>query len=87
FVNKVDREGRPVFETLDEVADALALDVAPMSWPIGMGGVFQGVLDFATDTIARPEGDSREYLGRRTPAENIPEDIAEEIELGRAGYP
>jgi peptide chain release factor 3 len=27
FVNKVDREGRSVFETLDEVADALALDV------------------------------------------------------------
>ena len=27
FVNKVDREGRPAFETIDEVADALALDV------------------------------------------------------------
>ncbi len=87
FVNKVDREGRSVFETLDEVADALALDVVPMSWPIGMGGVFQGVLDFATDTISRPEGDSREFLGTRTPAEGIPDDIAEEIELGRGGYP
>ncbi|PKB14641.1 peptide chain release factor 3 (bRF-3) [Novosphingobium kunmingense] len=87
FVNKVDREGRSVFETLDEVADALALDVVPMSWPIGMGGVFQGVLDFATDTISRPEGDSREFLGTRTPAEGIPDDIAEEIELARGGYP
>ncbi|WP_408589468.1 peptide chain release factor 3 [Novosphingobium sp.] len=91
FVNKVDREGRAVFETLDEVADALALDVAPMSWPIGMGGVFEGVLDFATNTIARPEGDSREYLGKRDAADSsagaIPDDIAEEIELGRAGYP
>ncbi|MFO1255611.1 MAG: peptide chain release factor 3 [Sphingomonadaceae bacterium] len=86
FVNKVDREGRSVFETLDEVADALALDVVPMSWPIGMGGVFQGVLDFATDTISRPEGDSREFLGKVTPAEGIPADIAEEIELARAGY-
>ncbi|WP_296677022.1 peptide chain release factor 3 [Novosphingobium sp.] len=87
FVNKVDREGRSVFETLDEVADALALDVCPMSWPIGMGGVFQGVLDFATDTISRPEGDSREFLGKRTAAEGIPDDIAEEIELARGGYP
>ena len=42
FVNKVDREGRPVFELLDEIADMLALDVAPMSWPIGMGGEFEG---------------------------------------------
>jgi peptide chain release factor 3 len=87
FVNKVDREGRSVFETLDEVADALALDVVPMSWPIGMGGIFQGVMNFADDTIARPEGDSREFLGKREPANDIPEDIAEEIELARAGYP
>ncbi|TWH81923.1 peptide chain release factor 3 (bRF-3) [Novosphingobium taihuense] len=87
FVNKVDREGRSVFETLDEVADALALDVVPMSWPIGMGGIFQGVMNFADETIARPEGDSREFLGKREPATDIPEDIAEEIELARAGYP
>lgn len=87
FVNKVDREGRSVFETLDEVADALALDVVPMSWPIGMGGIFQGVMNFADETIARPEGDSREFLGNREPAVDIPDDIAEEIELARAGYP
>jgi peptide chain release factor 3 len=89
FVNKVDREGRSVFETLDEVADALALDVVPMSWPIGLGGEFKGVLDFATGLIARPEGDSREFLGTRDPvsAENVPADIAEEIELARGGYP
>ena len=87
FVNKVDREGRSVFETLDEVADALALDVVPMSWPIGMGGIFQGVLNLATNTISRPEGDSREFLGKVEPAADIPEDIAEEIELAQAGYP
>ena len=87
FVNKVDREGRSVFEILDEVADALALDVCPMSWPIGMGGEFKGVLDFATNTIARPEGPSREFLGKVTPADDIPADIADEIELGQGGYP
>jgi peptide chain release factor 3 len=86
FVNKVDREGRSPFETLDEVADALALDVVPMSWPVGMGGVFEGVLDFASNTISRPEGDSREFLGKITPAEGIPAEIAEEIELAQAGY-
>ena len=86
FVNKVDREGRAVFETLDEVADALALDVVPMSWPVGMGGTFQGVLDFATGLVSRPEGDSREFLGQRETME-IPADIAEEIELAQAGYP
>ena len=87
FVNKVDREGRSVFETLDEVADALALDVCPMSWPIGLGGEFKGVLDFATNTIARPEGPSREFLGKVEPATDIPAQIAEEIELAQGGYP
>ncbi|MCB2058383.1 MAG: peptide chain release factor 3 [Novosphingobium sp.] len=86
FVNKVDREGRSPFETLDEVADALALDVVPMSWPVGMGGLFEGVLDFATNTISRPEGDSREFLGKRESAE-LPAGIAEEVELAQGGYP
>lgn len=87
FVNKVDREGRSLFEILDEVADALALDVSPQSAPLGMGGLFAGVLDFATATVARPEGDSREYLGKREPVGELPADLAEEIELVREGYP
>jgi peptide chain release factor 3 len=86
FVNKVDREGRSPFETLDEVADALALDVCPMAWPVGLGGEFQGVLDFATGLISRPEGPSREFLGKREQAE-LPAAIAEEVELARGGYP
>ncbi|MFM6932964.1 MAG: EF-Tu/IF-2/RF-3 family GTPase, partial [Novosphingobium sp.] len=51
------------------------------------GGEFQGVLDFATNTIARPEGPSREFLGKVEPAADIPDTIAEEIELGQGGYP
>lgn len=87
FINKVDREGRPGFELLDEVADMLALDVSPQSWPIGMGGLFQGILDFSNETIARPEGDSREFLGKRDVAAEIPAEFAEEIDLARGAYP
>ena len=87
FVNKVDREGRPIFEILDEVADALALDVSPQSAPLGMGGLFTGVLDFATNSVAKPEGGSKEYLGKREPLGDLPEELAEEIELTRIGYP
>jgi len=86
FVNKVDREGRPPFELLDEIADVLALDVAPMSWPVGMGGQFQGVLDLTTNKVSRPEGDSREFLGKIDDAPELPIDIAEEVELAQAGY-
>lgn len=87
FVNKVDREGRPVFELLDEIADMLALDVSPQAWPVGMGGQFQGVLDFATGTIARPEGPSKEFRGTRETMAELPQDVAENIELAQIGYP
>ncbi len=87
FVNKVDREGRDPFETLDEVADMLALDVSPQMWPIGMGGEFEGILDFATGTVSRPEGPSKEFLGKRDANAAIPERFADEIELARGGYP
>lgn len=86
FINKVDREGRPPFELLDEIADVLALDVAPMSWPVGMGGQFQGVLDLVTNKVSRPEGGSREFLGKVDDAPELPIEIAEEVELAQAGY-
>ncbi|MEP0642241.1 peptide chain release factor 3, partial [Parasphingorhabdus sp.] len=63
FVNKVDREGRDPFELLDEVADKLALDVCPMSWPAGMGGQFEGVYDLANNQLHQPTGDSKIYDG------------------------
>jgi peptide chain release factor 3 len=87
FVNKVDREGRPVFELLDEIADMLALDVSPQAWPVGMGGQFEGVLDFASGAVSRPEGPSREFLGKRETDAAMPDEVREEFELAQAGYP
>ena len=87
FINKVDREGRSPFDLMDEVADALALDVCPMAWPVGMGGQFQGVLDLATGCVARPEGGSREFLGKIDQNPELPADIADEVELAEGGYP
>ncbi|MEZ5687294.1 MAG: peptide chain release factor 3 [Caenibius sp.] len=87
FVNKVDREGRSAFETLDEVADALALDVSPQSWPVGMGGTFEGILDFASGAVSRPDGPSKEFEGRREDNPALPDDVAEEAELAQVGYP
>jgi peptide chain release factor 3 len=87
FVNKVDREGRPVFDLLDEVADMLALDVSPQSWPVGMGGLFHGVLDLASGRLSVPEGDSREFRGKVIDAPELPTEFAEEIDLAQVGYP
>lgn len=87
FINKVDREGRPVFELLDEVADMLALDVSPQMYPIGMGGEFEGILDFKRGKVARPDGDSKEFLGRYDDDAAMPDEVAENVELAQIGYP
>ena len=99
FVNKVDREGRPVFETLDEVADLLQLDVTPMTWPVGMGGAFEGIYDLRSNRLLLPEGPSREFQGKVVDTTGLhdpkldellsPEGVAklrEDAELAMAGY-
>ena len=57
FINKMDREAKDPVELLDEIHDRLALDIAPMNWPIGMGQNFKGVFDRASrDLVLLGEG-------------------------------
>ncbi|MEX2450305.1 MAG: peptide chain release factor 3 [Rhodospirillales bacterium] len=61
FINKIDREGRDPFELLDDIESTLALDVCPMTWPVGMGGEFHGCFDLRAQrflTSAGGRGDS-----------------------------
>jgi len=51
FVNKLDREGRDPFDSLDEIEQALTLDVTPARWPIGMGRDFLGTYDPFADAL------------------------------------
>ena len=51
FVNKMDRDIRDPIELLDEIEDVLAIQGAPINWPIGMGTFFKGVYNLYTDTI------------------------------------
>ncbi len=48
FINKMDREARDPFEIVDEVANTLALDTAPVTWPIGRAATFAGTYDVRT---------------------------------------
>lgn len=43
FVNKLDREGRPPFELMDELEEKLSIAVRPLTWPISSGQDFRGV--------------------------------------------
>jgi len=57
FINKMDRESREPLELLDEIEKVLALDTAPMVWPIGKGAKFRGTYDLGTPRVRRVDAD------------------------------
>jgi peptide chain release factor 3 len=59
FINKMDRESRDPFELLDEIEKTLALDTAPMTWPIGRGRDFAGTYDIETGEMRLLGDDGR----------------------------
>jgi peptide chain release factor 3 len=46
FINKLDREGKPPMELVDELENKLNIRVRPLTWPIGTGTAFRGVYNF-----------------------------------------
>jgi peptide chain release factor 3 len=58
FINKLDRETRDPFDLLDEIEKTLALDVAPMTWPLGRGRAFAGTFDLRRNLVRQLDRDS-----------------------------
>src|SRR5438270_1271835 len=59
FINKMDRESRDPFDLLDEVEKTLALDTAPVTWPIGRGRDFIGTYDITANGVRLLGDDAR----------------------------
>jgi peptide chain release factor 3 len=79
FVNKMDRESRDPFELLDEVANTLALDTAPVTWPVGRAADFIGTYDLR----------ARDYRLTQPATQSDPrlQAVGEEVDLVRAALP
>jgi peptide chain release factor 3 len=58
FINKMDRESRDPFELLDEIEKTLALDTAPVNWPLGRGRDFVGTIDIESGGVRLLDGDA-----------------------------
>ncbi|MGO4855480.1 peptide chain release factor 3 [Phaeovulum sp. W22_SRMD_FR3] len=100
FCNKMDRESRDTFEIIDEIQENLAIDVAPASWPIGMGRDFLGCYDILHDRLELMDRADRNKVaesikinGLDDPklAEHVPADqlakLREELEMARELLP
>jgi peptide chain release factor 3 len=100
FCNKMDRESRDTFEIIDEIQENLAIDVAPASWPIGMGRDFLGAYDMLNDRLELMDradrnrvAESIELKGLNDPEleNHIPPErlaqLREEIEMARELLP
>ncbi|MFW5995404.1 MAG: GTP-binding protein, partial [Spirochaetia bacterium] len=93
FMNKLDREGRPAIELLDQVEEELDIQVCPMDWPIGSGQHFKGVYRIHEDRVLlfRPHAtdeaeEAREIVGLHNPeldreVGSLAEQLREDVEL------
>ncbi|MEM9233929.1 MAG: peptide chain release factor 3, partial [Pseudomonadota bacterium] len=99
FINKVDREARDPFGLLDEIGETLALDLSPVTWPLGTGTRFNGCWDMEGYRLIRPTGESstadagEAFSGIDDPAldplveETVLADARDEIALAMEAYP
>jgi peptide chain release factor 3 len=51
FVNKMDREVREPLDILDEVERELGMPCVPMTWPVGKGKLFGGIMNLRTQAM------------------------------------
>jgi peptide chain release factor 3 len=100
FVNKLDRDGRPPIELLDDIETVLDIACAPLTWPIGMGREFRGIYVFDEDCahlyqsrdgsrlpdVRKVQGLTSAELGVAI-GENAARSLRDEVELVRGATP
>src|SRR6201997_4829656 len=79
FINKMDRETRDPIELLDEIASTLALDTAPMTWPVGRAADFAGTYDLHSREMRLIVSLSQSHPRSQA--------LADEVDLIRAALP
>ena len=74
FINKWDRPSLDPLELMDQIEDAIGVQTTPITWPVGPGGEFEGVINRKTDQFIRFTRTSRGATA--APEEPIAVDLA-----------
>jgi peptide chain release factor 3 len=79
FINKLDRDGRPPIELLDEIERVLKIATAPVTWPIGMGRDLKGIYHLQEDRIYAYEAGARGRMGENRRIDGLASPAAQEF--------
>lgn len=71
FINKLDREGKEPIDLLDEVESVLKIECSPITWPIGMGKEFKGVVHLLEDRVYIYESGKNSEIGENITIDGI----------------
>jgi peptide chain release factor 3 len=85
FMNKLDRHGLHPLELVDQVRSTLDLEVAPLNWPLGMGGEFRGVVELKSRDLILYDPTAGRRGEEMVSSERRPWSEAESI-LGAAAF-
>jgi peptide chain release factor 3 len=83
FINKLDRESRDPFELVDEIADQLQLECAPLNWPAESGLNFRGVFDLQSDEFVKFAREEPRERDLSFLPDGVRQKLEEEVELVR----
>jgi len=79
FINKLDREGKEPIDLLDEVETVLNIECAPITWPIGMGKRFKGVVHLLENKVYLYEAGKNSEIGENIIIEGVDNPQLDEI--------
>jgi peptide chain release factor 3 len=71
FINKLDREGKEPIDLMDEVETVLNIECAPITWPIGMGKRFKGVVHLLENKVYLYEAGKNSEIGKNIIIEGV----------------
>ena len=93
FINKCDREGKDSFDLLDELEKKLEFNVSPISFPIGIGYDFSGIIDLVKKEVQFNDDDKSKHEYESVIndslkiSNNIRKSLIDDLELIEGIYP
>ena len=93
FINKCDREGKDSFDLLDELEKKLEFNVSPISFPIGIGYDYSGIIDLVKKEVQFNDDNKSKHEYKSVIndsskiSNNIRKSLIEDLELIEGIYP